>query len=205
LEITRSVEVAGDFRSDTQPLPRLRPLLELDQVQVWAEGRGLARLQELGVPARSRQELESCIHLAIWTSPPSADVLRETLERVSPQYIYLFNVPPGDEDVSAFLQHLAGMARYALNHSDEPPSLIRLAAALAQTENAVRAGLEWLVGRGWLEWQADASGSLQLQAGGQTDAKVEQRALEAVTSLLDEARAYRKFYAHCPASVLVTQ
>ena len=111
LEITRPVEVAGDFRSAAQPLARLRPLLELDQVQVWAEGSGLARLQELGVPARSRQELEPCIHLAIWTSPPSADVLRETLGRVSPQYVYLFNVPPGDEDVSAFLQHLAGMAR----------------------------------------------------------------------------------------------
>jgi hypothetical protein len=97
--------------------------------------------------------LEPHLSLAIWTAPPSHDVLQVALEEVAPETVYLFLVDPGIDSLDAFLRRLAGLVKPALGDTGSAAgttSVSELAAATAQREATVRAGLAWLEARGVL-------------------------------------------------------
>ncbi|MFZ5818630.1 MAG: single-stranded-DNA-specific exonuclease RecJ, partial [Chloroflexota bacterium] len=68
-------------------------------VLVWAEGADKAK----GTP---RFALRQADEFAIYTAPPSPAELRKALEIVKPKTIYVFAIPPGEEQPEAFLNRL---------------------------------------------------------------------------------------------------
>ncbi|MDO9130477.1 MAG: hypothetical protein Q7U34_11490, partial [Anaerolineales bacterium] len=176
---------------------------------IWAEG-----ADKKEVFGRDRLELERADVLAIWTTPPSRDVLRAAIERVKPRTVYLFAVSPTDrvgaahDTPKAFLQRLAGLAKFAILKKSGRTRLSELAAACAQPEIAVRLGLEWLAANGNIVFEADGD-ALHLSIGNQAanqylpKAYRQQELSLTIQALLAETSAYRTFFTRADKDTLL--
>jgi single-stranded-DNA-specific exonuclease len=177
-----------DYRYISNPREVLAGLVEREEIQVWAEGE-TADFERVG-----RHQLTTGPALAVWTSPPGPAELKAALERVVPQTVYLFGQSPGTDDLPSFLRRLAGLVKHAMKEAEGQASLTALAAATAQREATVRAGLEWLAAQGQVRL-VEASGAALRLAAGDGHPRPEARQIQArLKGLLEEAAAYRSFY-----------
>ena len=133
------------------------------------------------------------VTLVIWTTPPSRAALAAALEVVKPEKVIVFAVAPGTDDLKVFLERLAGLVKFVRNQRAGQTSLAELAAATAQTESAVRLGLEWLAQRGQVR-VSESGGQLTLTTGGACDEQVAQMAAVQLSSNLEETAAFRQFF-----------
>jgi single-stranded-DNA-specific exonuclease len=182
-----------DYRQVPNPRRTLDRLRSEEEVQVWAEA---AHRAQMG--GRDRRDLEPHPSLAIWTAPPSPDVLRSVLEKVAPQKVILFAVDPALDTLQAFLQRLAGLVKRVLSAEgggvgSGVVNVSQLAAATAQREATVRAGLDWLGDRGQIAILSEEGGeTLLLACPG--DARRDTAAdASRLTSLLAETAAFRSY------------
>jgi len=217
---SESVAVAGarstaveivDYRGIADHRAQLDRLRAAGDVFVWREG-------DTDVKGRDRYELEdtegTVEGLAIWSTPPGPGELREALLRVSPQKVYLFGVDPGLDEPRHLLMRLAGLVKRAIRAEGGRARLSVLAAATAQRTETIRAGVHWLAAHGgvavveeqggeiWLaRAQRDVAGDQTPSAGrGSTDlVQAESR----LTALLEETRAYRRYFARANAKTLI--
>ena len=169
---------------------RLQPsLLNLQpSTLIWAEGPDRAA----GTP---RHELQQADELSIYTTPPSPAVLRQVLDVVKPKLVYVFGIPPAEEKPDEFLSHLAGMAKYVINHKKGKASIRELASATAQRESVVRIGLEWLAAGGHVSILREDE-ALTLSGGdGEANQYVQKELYVAVKGILEETAAYRSHFA----------
>ncbi|HSN73465.1 MAG TPA: single-stranded-DNA-specific exonuclease RecJ [Anaerolineae bacterium] len=187
-----------DHRRAPQPVALLEQLRGKPGVQVWCEGEARRRLG-----GQDRSELAPADPFVIWTIPPGRAELQAALDRIKPKEVVLFAEDPGMDQLGAFLQRLAGLAKRALRTEDGLVSVQRLAAATAQRAAVVRLGLRWLAGRGHVRVQADEGDAVWLAAGdGSSSAD-----LAAITAqlreLLAETAAFRRYFAQADAEVLL--
>jgi hypothetical protein len=137
--------------------------------------------------------------------------------------VILLGVDPELDQPQRFLVRLAGLVKRALRSEGGRIDLSALAAATAQREETVRAGIAWLAARGDVVVLADPQApqelgttrqELRLAAGeGETaagrDRHVDRsdadlaRAVTQLRSLLEETAAYRAYFARADAEVLI--
>ena len=187
-----------DYRQEPNPRQRLAHLRAQGDVQVWREA-GTSH----EIAGQDRHELGSSAGLAIWTTPPGVGDLRAVLERVSPETVYLFAIDPGLDHPEAFLARLAGLTKRALNVRGGQVSISMLAAATAQREATVRAGLTWLVARGHLTVVGEDGDEVHLAAGSQAVSADLPQATARLTALLEETAAYRAHFARADKATLI--
>ncbi len=201
-----------DLRQLEHPLPALLELMKRKDVQVWAEGESLELLASKGVAAAGRAGLIVGVPLAVWTPPPGPEVLQEVIQRTRPSTIYLFSVMPPGDDLTYFLNRLAGMVKYCLRQEGGQTSLGRLAAGLAQREITVRKGLQWMGDAGYLRWTEPQPGQLCFERLGSLNLAEQKRprklspaggAEASLKLLLEETRSYRNYYARAEGPRLV--
>jgi single-stranded-DNA-specific exonuclease len=192
-----------DHRQEKHPLVVLKQLLEVEDVLVWAEAGATGKLKEAGVTSVDRNNLAPHNALAIWTTPPDGEVLRTELEVVSPQVVHLFAVDPGMDRMEAFLERLAGLVKFSLHRNEGRARISALAGATAQREAVVRAGLEWLTGRGIVNLSSMEDDGIQLAAGDQEEGEDLALKTEELKDLLAETAAYRSYFARAEAIQLI--
>jgi single-stranded-DNA-specific exonuclease len=178
-----------DYRHVSNPHEVLAGLVRRTGVQVWAEGRASPDVTE-----RGRHQLTPGPALAMWTIPPGPAELQAALERVSPQTVYLFGQSPAKDDVRSFLTRLAGLLKHVLNEKEGQASLVALAAATAQREATVMAGVEWLAARGQVHLVEASGDALKLAAGDGHARPGARRIQEQIKTLLEETAAFRHFF-----------
>ena len=184
-----------DLRHHSQPEAILEALRRKDDILVWGE-------VQVPISCVDRYRLRPASALAIWTAPPGPQELRAALERVKPEKVYLFAQDPATDGPQAFLRRLAGLVRYALRRKQGRTTVGALAAATAQREETVRAGLAWLAARGSVQWLEEGE-ELRLSAG-KARSRGELAQLGArLRSLLEETSAYREYYARAEEKNLV--
>jgi hypothetical protein len=188
-----------DHRRTPDPRALLDFLRSQGDVQVWSEAGHKAALG-----GQDRQGLAPAQALVIWTTPPGPGELRHAVEQVSPQTVYLFGIDPGLDDVEPFLQRLAGLAKRALNAHGGQVRVSTLAAATAQREATVWAGLEWMASRGHVSVLDEDEGEVCLVAGGGTAAADLSPVTARLRELLQETAAYRAYFAAADAEMLVS-
>jgi single-stranded-DNA-specific exonuclease len=165
---------------------------------VWAEGAHKAEVGSL-----SREQLSPADSLAIWTTPPGNAELQAALETVKPRTVHLFAVNPQVDQPEAFLQRLAGLAKYALNQKGGQVRLSELAAAAAQREIMVRLGLEWLAAGGHLGFGLE-DGQIDFSAEKrEANPYLQAELFTALKGLLAETAAYREHFVRADAESLV--
>ncbi len=183
LEIREQRVEIRDWRLKTLNVERLSP-----NVLIWAEGADKSK-------GKSRFELHRADEFAIYTTPPSPAELRKALEIVEPKVVFVYAVPPAEEKPEAFLNRLAGLCKYALNHRGGKVAIGELAAAMASREGTVELGLQWLAAGGQLGVESE-EGRVTLSAGKQEKNPYLQAELfVALRGMLNETSAYRKYFA----------
>ncbi len=183
-----------DLRPYPDPREVLLALRRSERVQVWAE-------VDRPDGSVTREGLTRGRPLIIWTAPPGPAELRRALERVSPPRVYLLAQDPGTDDPAAFINRLAGLAKYVLSSWEGRTTLSGLAAAMGQREETVRAGLDWLGAKGDVQ-VSEEDGAVRLAPGdGKTGDPA--RAQARLRALLQETRAWREHYRTAKAESLV--
>ena len=172
--------------------PMGRPLL------VWSEVEKPETVESV-----QRRDLTASQALAIWTIPPSSDLLRQALEIVNPATVYLFGINPKIDSVQAFLHRFAGLVKHVLNNKDGKTTIQVLGGGMAQREATIRAGLQWMAARGHINIVKDENGELELanseaqSSDNTTDSTVK------LATLLRETAAFRGHYLRSDAESII--
>ena len=187
----QSVEIR-DWRLATlnvEPFDKLRAGSLTSKVLVWAEGSDKAK-------GKSRFELQPADEFAIYTTPPSPTELRKALEFVKPKTVYVFAIPPAEEQPEDFLNRLAGLCKYAINQRGGKVTLPEFAAAMASREGAIEIGLQWLAAGGHLSVSVDED-QVKISTGnsGLSNEYLKAELFVALRGILKETSAYRKLFA----------
>ncbi len=190
-----TIEVV-DHRRTRAPEAVLQRVRAEGEVIVWCEGTG-------EVEGRDRCALEPSENMAIWTTPPGAPELRAALARVSPKTVLLFGVDPPHSQPRGFLTRLAGLVKRAIRREAGGLELCALAAAMAQREETVRAGLEWLARQGDIVVLDDRDTTLRVAPGEGAGGADPSEAGSRLRALLDESAAYRSFFTRADAEELI--
>ncbi len=178
-----------DNRQEPQPLDRIKEINSQGGVAVWAEA--VDRPQEGSADRLSIQPAEA---LAIWTIPPGPQELQALLRRVDPVKVYLFAIDPQMDRAENLLKRLSGLVKNSLSAHRGLASLASLAAATAQRENVIKAGLQWLEGNGHIRVKSMDRDEVHLEPGA-GKSEVDMRSLTArLNALLAESAAYRRYY-----------
>ena len=93
---------------------------------------------------------------------------------------------------------------FAIHRREGWTDLPSLAAATAQRETTVRAGLDWLAARGDITCQFSGANQVQIAGDGEADTAAGQAAMRRVVILLDETAAYRAYYRRADANWLLS-
>lgn len=186
-----------DFRGREDRLELLKALP--NEAMIWAEGSDRKQVNGL-----DRLNLSPAKILAIWTSPPSLEVLQQALKIVHPEKVYLFAVDPGMDDTQGLLERLAGLIKFTMTHKEGQTRISELAAACAQTENAIKMCLDWFVQRGQVSINNSTLDSIRinLQDGSNISGNAAIRTTE-IQALLHETSAYRKFFSTADPKSLI--
>jgi hypothetical protein len=166
---------------------------------VWAEGEEKER-----VGGVDRNALEPSPGLAIWTIPASPEELRQALDIVCPQTVYLFASDSAPENTDGFLARLTGLMKYAINHREGRVTYAELAAATSQRLITVEHGLNWLVSRGNITLKRQENDSLWIAPGANiNDLGGAARLFAEVKNLLAESDAYRAHFSRAETDSLL--
>jgi single-stranded-DNA-specific exonuclease len=189
-----------DCRENDHPPTLLAEILEsAEDALIWAEGSDKEKVSGVG-----RKQLTSAKKLVIWTNPPSRAVLKTALHEVEPDQVFLFAIDPVFNQPKKFLNHLAGMCRFAISKQDGEINLSRLGVGLAQTEGAVRLGLEWLQAKGYISIEEEGITDLRISEMDQSHLSLTspENALSNLSYLLSESAAFRRFMRSSEVSTL---
>ncbi|MBN8638777.1 MAG: hypothetical protein J0M07_25910, partial [Anaerolineae bacterium] len=157
-----------------------------------------ADLQVLGEPEFSRLKLGRGSALAVWTIPPSPEVLAAAVKIVEPQVIYLMDHDPELDDQEKFLRRLLGLVKHVLTAKGGAVHVPTFAALMAHREATIRAALEWVESMGVVAI-TEKSGDEVTLGGSRQNGTADPAQTERMTRLLTEAAAYRAHFRRATA------
>lgn len=193
ITIRRALLEVDDRRAAADPLAELADFRREAgaSVSVWCEWD-----TRLGVDISLRRDkLTAADTLIVWTAPPQPTVWAEAMQKVNPERVIIFAQRPEGEGAKAFLERLSHLVNYAISKREGRAPLQELAAATAQREEAVRAGLEWLQASGQIRFTVDAEGTLTIQTTEHApDAAAQRRIMKEIERHLRESAAYRDMW-----------
>jgi len=178
-----------DYRKITDPQKTLENAMEMGDVICWAEAEDKKQ-----VKGQDRSELKPAKTLIIWTTPPSRQVLLNALDQVKPEKVLVFAINPGTDEPRKFLERLAGLLKYLLNHSAGKTSISSLASATAQNNGAIRIGLAYLEKQGQVRVEIGSDGTLLLNQGGNPDKTGLETISTQLVNSMNESKAYRRHF-----------
>jgi single-stranded-DNA-specific exonuclease len=192
--------IVVDYRHEEFPLLLLEQLVTSDEIQVWREA-----VSDSQLPGRDRLELTQSKELVIWTIPPGPAELNASLERTSPEKIYLFGIDPGMDQPEAFLKRLTGLVKFTLKSSQGKVRFSALAAATSQHIRTVRAGIDWLEAHGHIRVIDQDGDLIHIEKGdGVRSTNSKDTAIQ-LKSLLKETSAYRAFFLRTDKESLISR
>jgi len=157
----------------------------LEDAVIWEEGS-----RELGV---RRDALTKAKTLVVWTTPPSPRAFRRAVETVDPEEVVLVFQDPQAFTPDSFLRHLSGIVKFILNRKEGKASLLEVAAAMAEREEAIRIGLDILAAKGFCRVAYEKE-TLTLSEGGEKSPEDAATRYVQLKRILKETAAYRR---HC--------
>ncbi len=179
-----------DHRSVLEPLILLEEIRSNeDEILIWAEAG-----EHPGVHGQDRTEFHPAKALVIWTIPPSYNELRQAVEQVSPQKIYLFAINPKMDELQSFLERLKGLIKLVIHRQSGVADWGWLMAATAQTKSVVKLGLDWLETTGWITFKEVEEEKLVIAKGEGSHPPQNEQIYHQLCQQLAESAAYRRFY-----------
>jgi len=160
VETSEQIEMV-DLRGSAAAEAKLDEFLNQGgNIQVWGEGEIGAETRDISI---GRKHLEKAETLIVWTVPPSTKTFSDAVAATRAKTIILFGNRPAGEEMSTFLQRLAGLVKFVLREKGGQTTLVDLAEGTAQTELIVRQGLAWFEARGNIAITAGISEQLMIK------------------------------------------
>jgi single-stranded-DNA-specific exonuclease len=178
----KSARKITDWREEISPREKVE---SLEDAVIWEEGS-----RELGV---RRDALTKAKTLVVWTTPPSPRAFRRAVETVDPEEVVLVFQDPQAFTPDSFLRHLSGIVKFILNRKEGKASLLEVAAAMAEREEAIRIGLDILAAKGFCRVAYEKE-TLTLSEGGEKSPEDAATRYVQLKRILKETAAYRR---HC--------
>jgi single-stranded-DNA-specific exonuclease len=181
----KEIEVV-DLRQHPVPLEELSTF-NLHSSSFFVEGKS-------DVAGVNRYQLKKSDELVLYSSPPSAKVLRAILKKIKPKKVYLVGKNPPEFTPQQFLTHLAGLVKYTLAKKDGKTEISTLAAVTAQRESTIRLGLEWLAAGGQVHVETDDDDVFFSKPSTSGEPYAQADLFLAVKGLLEETVAFREHF-----------
>jgi len=189
-DISRQKFTVVDLRNAANTLQEILLLIDTEpQPSVFAEGEFPGE-----IPGWGRLAIKPAQSLILWTIPPSQSVLRDVLRKVKPQKVIVIGVPPHPNTAQGFLNRLAGLVKFTVQHKEGNITLSELASACAAEIETTRVGLQLWAALGHIRVEFDLDMlHIQLARSGAKTSAVEiyQSIIE---ELFDESLAYRRIF-----------
>jgi single-stranded-DNA-specific exonuclease len=190
LEVSGARHTVVDLRREADPLAALPP----DGLAIWAEGVDSDDLPFERLAITTRYDVRPAPMLAIWTTPPGRSELAEMIAATGAREFYVVTQHTANVTPEGFLRRLGGLVKYALSHYRGDVSVLRLAAATAQRQAAVRYGLEWMAAQGQLTLTWRDADVAQLSDGGEARPADVEPLQDALRRVLAETRAFHDYF-----------
>ena len=177
----RQVKIV-DYRYLDDPERSLQELVRSHpDLQVWAEG------EAERVNGIHREQLSSSKALVLWTVPPSQLVLSQYMRTVDPNIIYVFANTPALDSFNTFMRRLVGLIKYTMQQYEGETTVLKLAAAMAHTEKAIRYALPLLTKLGIMA-RVEKGGQVYIEPHSSEGAPAEE---DQLLFEIAEAKAFR--------------
>ncbi|HQN42596.1 MAG TPA: single-stranded-DNA-specific exonuclease RecJ [Anaerolineaceae bacterium] len=178
-----------DLRTTENPADQLSQLDPDNAGMLWVEGADKAHL-----PGADRYHLTPAETLVVWNLPPGPLELQIAVQTVNPQRVIFVGITPPDGQINDFLKRLMGLVQYAIRQRQGWAGWSELAAAMAQREVTVQAGIKWLASQGKIQIVATQLGRIQIEAGGAPALPGLQASADRdLKALLNETAAFRAY------------
>jgi single-stranded-DNA-specific exonuclease len=129
-----------DLRASTDPSKDLISISKEDNSLIWSEG-----IASCPLPVFSREELQNCETLAVWSIPPSRSVISSVVEKVKPKKIIWFSNYPEENSLQKMIQNAASVIlMFAQGNSESPLTFEHLAASVSITIPVARLLIKWM-------------------------------------------------------------
>ncbi len=132
-----------DLRSNPTPETEISSYLSVSGITIWAESNAPE-----GIPSCQRSNLQKSDTLAIWTTPPNREVLKQALDRVVPKKIIFFAVDPNIQTLKKFITKLHGLLKFMLDNDLSSFDSNKAAQSIAATPALIDVGLDWIHSHG---------------------------------------------------------
>lgn len=159
------------------------------ELVIWGEGVTLPQLLFI-----NRTKLFPADKLVILTIPPAREILKKALEQVRPKEIWLGGINCGMDDSRIFLNRLIGLLKYSLSAKNGIIEIDLLAALTSQTPAVVEAGIKLVEAQGFITIEDRNEKQLKIGIGGHSDKISEKTINNQLNNLLQENKAFRRFY-----------
>lgn len=185
-----------DLRASTDPSKDLSSITKEDNSQIWSEG-----ITPCPLPVFSREELQNCETLAVWSIPPSRSVISSVVEMVKPKKIIWFANYPEENSLQEMIQNAASVIlKFAQENSESPLAFEHLAASVSITVPVASLLIKWMdmTGHITIISQNDKSVhfSTQRHPPDQTQIEIVQNGIK---TLHKEIFSFRQYYISSPS------
>jgi hypothetical protein len=130
----------------------------------------------------------------IWTAPPSQSLLNAVIRQVKPKKVIVYAIDPQLSDPKAFLERLAGLAKYAIKHKDGKADLDALASACAANRDSIQLGFQYWSAKGRLTVQFNGGELIIKPAQEQPNPDAAAIYQQLIGDSLAESRAFRNYF-----------
>jgi len=177
-----------DLRASENQLGDLKSIVKNDKKAVtWSE-----YSHPKGIQTYSRLSIEPAETLIIWTTPPSVEIFKQLVDKVSPQKLILISRNPGINTQKDFLEALLGLLKH-LSKSEKSYRPDVFAQRISQTNSIIETGLDWLHFHGDFDL-TDFRSNSQLKPGPQSPLPNFSKIDKILKIMHHEIRAYRAYF-----------
>jgi len=140
---------------------------------------------------RSYYKKAKCI--SFLSLPPSADILTEAVVMTGAEYIEIYSAAENIKNIREFIKKLSAMIKYVFANENRIFSIEKAALFLSEQENTVRRGIDYLTGRGFIDYEYLDYNNLVVSKNGIERPSKARIAWKYLNKLLEESRAFRRY------------
>ncbi len=177
-----------DFRQKSESTTIIELQKSKGKIQIWAEGPSKPTSSTVDRLAIINQD-----QLAIWTAPPSSEVLENIISLAAPKVVYLCGFDPGIDELELFLKQLIGLVKFTINNKHSLADLAELAAVTSQRKLTIQLGLLWLEANGDIQILDRSGDIVSIVRGTRSSSNSLSGFDRQLRGLLQETAAYRKY------------
>jgi len=191
-----------DFRLSRDPLQRMEDMKrQFPELQIWFEG-----LQKLPGLAgyRSRRDLSPTSSLAILTAPADIHLLKQLIQKTTPQDLILFDIYQPMPNLKSLLLEIGKLVKHHLDQSSTTVSIDQFAAKMNMSNKAIQLGIDWFQSHGDIDIINAEGDMLQIVRVQESPDHAKLSSIQQnLNKILKEQTAFKNYYGRVDSKLML--